>query len=229
MNVGRLHSWNLKPAEARDLQRSLCKRVRSGRLQRRVRAVTGVDMGAISNGRATAAAVVMSFPELEVLEVQRARRKLSFPYVPGLLSFREGPVVAAALRKLKTNPGLILVDGHGLAHPRRFGIACHLGLLTDTPVVGCAKSRLCGEHDDVGPERGCHVPLEQEGEELGAVVRTRDNVQPLYVSVGHKISLTQAIEYVLACGSGFRLPEPTRLAHQAAAGTLRVEQSRRKG
>jgi len=158
--------------------------------------------------------VVFDLSRREIVEQAMAWRKVSFPYVPGLLSFREAPAVLGALRKLKTEPDVILLDGQGVAHPRRFGLASHIGLLIDKPTVGCAKSRLCGEHDEPGNERGANVPLTHNSEKIGAVVRTRDHVKPLYISVGHRATLASAIRLVLACGTGFRLPEPTRIAHQ---------------
>ena len=216
-----LHEWDLQPDAAKRLQESLKGRVRQACLRRRVRTVAGVDVG-IRKGTdlATAAAVVLAFPSLELVEVQTATRRVHFPYVPGLLSFRECPALMAALECLRRDPDLILVDGQGRAHPRRFGIACHLGLLADTPTIGCAKSRLCGCHEEPPSHRGAQVPLQEDGKIIGAVVRTRERVKPLFISVGHAIRLDQAVEYVLACGQRYRLPEPARLAHQAAVGTL---------
>jgi len=159
---------------------------------------------------------------LELEEVRIDKRAIRFPYVPGLLSFRECPGVLGAFRKLKRQPDLMLVDGHGIAHPRRIGIAAHLGLLLDLATVGCAKSRLCGAHDEPGLERGCRAPLTDDSETIGAVLRTRTNVKPIYVSVGHRITLDEAVEHALSCGGGYRLPEPTRLAHHAAGGKLKA-------
>ena len=146
-----------------------------------------------------------------------ATRKVEFPYISGLLSFSEGPVILDALEKLATKPDLIIFDGQGVAHPRRLGIASHIGLLADLPAIGCAKSRLCGQHEEPDFESGNHVPLVDQGETIGAVVRTRSRIKPMYVSVGHRIDLKTSIKYVLACCRGYRLPETTRQAHHLAA------------
>jgi deoxyribonuclease V len=186
-----------------------------------VRRVAGVDISVDRpGGRATGAVVVLSYPELAVIEVAVARAPLTFPYVPGLLSFRETPVLREAFRRLAGPIDLLLVDGQGLAHPRRFGLACHLGLLLDAPAIGVAKSRLLGEHGPVGEEAGSRADLRDGAEVIGSVLRTRTGVRPLYVSIGHRVSLRQAEAWVLRCCRGYRLPEPTRLAHQAAARRL---------
>ena len=185
-----------------------------------VRTVAGVDIAVLEKGaraRARGAVVVLSYPELELLEQAVVDAEVTFPYVPGLLSFRETPVLLEPLSRVR-KPDLLLVDGHGFAHPRRFGIACHLGLLLDVPAVGCAKSRLCGEHDEPDRDAGSQAPLLDGDQVIGAVLRTRDGVKPVYVSVGHRIGLAEAVEWVLRCCRGLRLPEPTRLAHQAAGG-----------
>jgi deoxyribonuclease V len=150
------------------------------------------------------------------------KRQVTFPYVPGLLSFREAPLVIAACEELEHDPDLIMVDGQGIAHPRRFGIASHLGLLWDKPTIGCAKSRLCGQHKSPTPEAGSYVELLDNGEVIGAVLRTKLGAQPLYISIGHKVDLKAAILWVLKCCRGQRLPEPTRLAHLAASDRLDV-------
>ena len=201
------------------IQKRLRDRVTIAPLATTVQRVAGVDVS-VKNGRAISAVVILGYPELEVEEIRIDERAIQFPYVPGLLSFRECPGVLAAFRKLRRRPDLMLVDGHGIAHPRRIGIAAHLGLLLDLATIGCAKSRLCGVHDEPGSERGCRVPLMDHSETIGAVVRTRTNVKPIYISVGNRIMLDEAVEHVLACGGGYRLPEPTRLAHHAAASKL---------
>lgn len=184
---------------------------------RRVRLVAGADISYDrGSDRFFAAAVVVEIPSMATVETATAEGKSPFPYIPGLLSFREGPLLLRALRRLKTRPDLLLFDGHGLAHPRRFGIACHLGLLLDRPSVGCAKSLLIGEHAEPGRERGAWAPLMHEGARVGAALRTRRGVRPVYVSPGHRIGLAAAIRWVLACGGGYRLPEPARRAHQLA-------------
>ncbi len=183
-----------------------------------VRRVAGVDVGFRDGRRITRAAVaVLAFPALTPLEQAVAHCPTRFPYIPGLLSFREVPAVLEALAGLQRLPDLILCDGQGLAHPRRFGIACHLGVLLDLPTIGVAKSRLIGQHDPLPPEKGAWVPLYDGDECVGAVVRSRTGVSPLYVSIGHRISLASAIDYVLRCTTRYRLPETTRAAHRLAS------------
>lgn len=218
-----LHAWNVSPDEAIALQQRLRRLIRqewptsAAEAQR----VAGIDVG-IKNNVARAAVVVLSYPALELLDVALAEAPVSFPYVPGLLTFREGPIVLAALARLEVEPDLLIFDGQGVAHPRRVGIAAHIGLLVDRPSVGCAKSRLWGTHQEPGPKKGNYAPLYDGQEIVGAVLRTRTDVQPVYVSVGHRIDLTRAIRYVLGCCTRFRLPETTRLAHRAAGGQMPV-------
>jgi deoxyribonuclease V len=157
--------------------------------------------------------VVLQFPELEVVETAMASRKVCFPYIPGLLSFREAPVCIDAVERLKCRPDLFIVDGQGVAHPRRFGLAAHLGVFLDMPTIGCAKSRLIGEFEEPAIEKGTFSLLRDKGEVIGAVVRTRSGVKPVFVSVGHKCLLEDAVRMVLSCASKYRMPEPTRLAH----------------
>lgn len=213
------HSWKLTPRAAIALQQRLRSRVIRRGGPRRVRLVAGTDVGFERGGAVARAAVaVLAFPGLELVDYATARRPVRFPYVPGLLSFREIPALLAALAKLRTRPDLILCDGQGLAHPRRFGLASHLGVYCDTPAVGVAKSRLVGEHGAPPQRRGAWVPLRDRGETIGAVVRTRPQAQPVYVSIGHRISLPLAVRYVMACTTRFRLPETTRWAHRLASG-----------
>ena len=219
MTTKHLHSWNLTPKEAISIQKRLRDVVTIAPLSTAVHRIAGVDVS-VKSGRAISAVVILGYPKLELQEIRKDERAIRFPYVPGLLSFRECPGVLAAFRQVRRRPDLVLVDGQGIAHPRRLGIATHLGLLLDLSTIGCAKSRLCGAHDEPGSERGCRVPLVDNVETIGAVVRTRANVRPIYVSVGNRITLDEAVKHVLACGRGYRLPEPTRLAHQAAAGKL---------
>ena len=214
------HAWNVSTAEARAIQARLAAQV-DGRfgLRRPPESVAGADVGFEESGSVTRAAVaVLGFPGLEPLAEAIARRPTTFPYVPGLLSFREIPAVLDALNCLDHLPGLLLCDGQGYAHPRRFGLACHLGVITGIPSVGVAKTRLIGENAEVGPRKGDWQPLKDKGETIGAVVRTRDRVSPLFVSVGHRINLSDAIRYTLACTTRFRLPETTRRAHRLASG-----------
>lgn len=176
-------------------------------------------MGFEQQGKITRAAIaLLHFPSLELAEHSIARLPTQFPYVPGLLSFREVPAVLDALQRLKLTPDLLLCDGQGIAHPRRLGIACHLGVLTDLPAIGVAKSRLIGTHDDLPTEKGSWVSLIDKGETIGAVLRSRTGVSPLYISPGHRIDLVTSIEYVLACTPKYRLPETTRWAHKLASG-----------
>jgi deoxyribonuclease V len=182
-----------------------------------VRTVAGVDISTAGQ-RAHAAIVVLRFPELQPLEAAEADLPLTFPYVPGLLAFREGPAILTALLGLKVEPDLFIFDGQGLAHPRRMGIATHIGVVMDKPSIGCAKSLLCGDHGDVGPSKGDLSEIRHQGEVVGAALRTREGVRPVYVSIGHKVDLHTAVDYVLRCTAGYRLPEPIRWAHRVAGG-----------
>ncbi len=210
--------WRNQAAAARALQEQLRHQVIRHDELGPVRRVAGLDVGFEAGGTLTrAAVVVLSFPELQPLDQAVARQPTTFPYIPGLLSFREVPALLAALAALSVPPDLLLCDGQGLAHPRRCGLACHLGVLTGLPSIGVAKSRLIGSPDPLGPNKGDYAWLWDQGEIIGAVVRTRRSVQPLYVSLGHKISLDTAIHFVLACTTRYRLPETTRLAHHLAS------------
>jgi len=206
-------------AEARAIQENLCGRVITRDQLGPVQTVAGIDVGFEKGGEITRAAiVVLDFPGLTLQEQAIAREPTRFPYVPGYLSFREVPAVLAAMDKLQRKPDLLLCDGQGLAHPRRFGIACHLGLLTDTPSIGVAKSRLIGAHSEIPNEKGAWRPLLDDDEVIGVVLRTRVDVKPVFVSIGHRLSLETAIHYVLCCTTRYRLPETTRLAHRLASG-----------
>lgn len=215
MEIKYLHTWEITPKEAVTLQGRLAGQVRFSPIRRKVRLVAGLDC-AISGDRKRIGAVivVLTFPELEVIEKVHAAGPANFPYVPGLLSFREAPVCLKAAEKLKNRPDVFLVDGQGFAHPRRMGLASHLGLFFDTPTIGCAKSRLCGDSVEPAGVKGSYTPLLHNEETIGAVLRTRTGVKPLFVSVGHKCTLKSAVELTLACCRQYRLPEPTRLAHQ---------------
>jgi deoxyribonuclease V len=209
------HSWLVSPREAAIIQDGLRDRVEQTDRLTALHLVAGVDVG-VSDGLARAAIVVLRYPEMDVVEVSTAERLVEFPYVPGLLAFREAPAVLDAWARLRATPDLVLFDGHGLAHPRRFGIACHLGLVLDRPSIGCAKSRLCGEHVEPGNMPGEWTPLVEGGECIGGVVRTRTGTRPVFVSVGHRVCLETAVALTLSCCRGYRLPEPTRQAHLAA-------------
>jgi len=214
-----LHDWNVTPKQAVALQRELSAAVvREDRLPP-VHHVAGIDVGFEDGGRTTRAAVaVLSYPELQLVDHALARLPTGFPYVPGLLSFREAPAVLAALRQIAIVPDLILYDGQGIAHPRRCGIASHVGLLVDIASIGVAKTRLVGEHDSVLNIRGAWSPLMDAGEIIGAVLRTRPGVKPLFVSIGHRVCLATAVHWVMACTGRYRLPETTRWAHRLASG-----------
>ncbi|TDJ63228.1 MAG: deoxyribonuclease V [Proteobacteria bacterium] len=214
-----MHRWPKTVAVARSIQECLRHEVIEKDVLAKPRRVAGVDVGFEQGGTVTRAAVaVLDFPELTLREHAIVRRKTRFPYVPGYLSFREAPAILAALKKLREKPDLLLCDGQGLAHPRRFGLACHLGVLADIPSIGVAKSRLIGDHDRLLESKGAWVPLSVDGERIGAVLRTRTGVRPLYISIGHRISLRTAIKYVLLCTTKYRLPETTRHAHRLASG-----------
>ena len=224
MKVERLHGWQLGIAEALDIQRSLASRVSRRGDVTSPQFIAGVDIAVgKAQGMATAAVVILSYPELRLVETKVAQGKIDFPYVPGFLSFRESPLTLAACEQLTITPDLILVDGQGIAHPRRMGLASHLGLFLDTPTIGCAKSLLCGTHQTPGIEPGSYTEVMDNGETIGVALRTRLGAKPVYVSIGHKIDLQNAIRWVLECCRGYRLPEPARLAHLAAGGNLRPE------
>jgi deoxyribonuclease V len=215
------HSWNVTPAEARQIQEQLRGQVRqkNAATLRRIKHVAGIDIS-IRNDRAIAAIVVLDFESLQIVDFSLHEDDIPFPYVPGLLSFRECPSILAAAEKLRVEPDLILVDGQGIAHPRRLGIASHLGVLFDKPTIGCAKTRLTGKHEEPSLTAGSYADLWDRDELIGAVLRTKNKVRPLYVSIGHKVELPTAIEFVLSCCRGYRLPEPTRFAHQVAGGKV---------
>ncbi|MBY0578459.1 MAG: deoxyribonuclease V [Burkholderiales bacterium] len=216
MKFQQIHTWELSPQEAIDIQNTLkSKVVRSNELGK-VSHVAGVDVG-FENGAAFAAAAVLNFPSLKLEEYAISRAPATFPYIPGLLSFREMPAVLAALEKLATPPDLILCDGQGIAHPRGFGIACHIGVVTGIASIGVAKTRLIGSHGEVANEKGAWTPLTHKGETVGAVLRTRRGVKPVYISIGHKIDLETAISCVMAAVTKYRLPETTRWAHRLAS------------
>lgn len=208
------HPWDVSVAEARRIQEELRALVERGDRFGQLRTVAGVDVS-VRGGLSRAAVVVLAFPSLQLVEERLAELPVAFPYVPGLLAFREAPAVLAAWRNLVTLPDLVVFDAHGLAHPRRFGLACHLGLVLDRPTIGCAKSRLCGDESAPAAAAGSWAALTDTGEIIGAAVRTKANVRPVYVSTGHRVALATAIAVTLACCRGHRLPEPTRLAHLA--------------
>ena len=223
MKIKSLHSWNLSYSQARDCQKNLAPKVQLVPLKKQPKLIAGIDCAFSKDGKKIiAAVVVLKLPDFAPVETTSALRKVTFPYIPGLLSFREAPVCIAAVEKLKTKPDLFIIDGQGIAHPRRLGLAAHLGLFFDKPTIGCAKSRLTGQFQEPPLEKGAYTLLKDKKgvkrdtqyETIGAVVRTRTNVKPVFVSVGNKCLLKDAIKITLSCAVKYRLPEPTRLAHQ---------------
>ncbi len=219
MKYHALHSWDVAPEEAREIQNRLrAQVVRTDRFGT-INTVAGVDIG-LKEDTARASVVVLNFPELQVVDSVVAESPVRFPYIPGLLSFREIPPLLIAFSQLQTEPDLVIVDGQGIAHPRRFGLASHLGLILDKPTIGCAKSRLWGRYEEPDLEQGAYTYLTDKDEVIGAAVRTRTNVRVVYVSIGHRISLDSARTWTLGCCQGYRLPETTRHAHNAASGKI---------
>lgn len=213
-----LHSWAVSPRKAVQLQHELASRIiATGRIIR-PRFYAGADAAFIKDRQLCIAGVVLlDAADGAVIEQHVVTAPLTFPYVPGLLSFREAPAVIAAIQKLEHEPDVLMIDGQGLAHPRRFGIASHVGLWLDVPTIGCAKSRLTGTHREPGPRRGASVRLLDEHEVIGRVVRSQTGIRPLYISVGHRVSLPQAVELTLRACTRYRMPEPTRLADRLVA------------
>jgi deoxyribonuclease V len=219
VKLAKSHSWNLTPEGATQLQRELASEVVVSPLaDDAIDTVGGIDVGFLqSNKVARAAVVLFDYAALEVVDQAIAEAIVAFPYIPGLLSFREIPVILAALNKFEILPDLLLIDGHGYAHPRRFGLACHLGLILGKPAIGCAKSILVGKHGTLEKTQGSVSALVDGGEIVGAAVRTREAVKPVYVSVGYQVDLESAVRIVLNCCAGYRLPEPARWAHRLAS------------
>ncbi|HEY0406064.1 MAG TPA: deoxyribonuclease V [Pyrinomonadaceae bacterium] len=219
-----LHQWTVTPREAVELQKSLRERVRIEPLERPVETIAGADISFNKFSPVVyAGIVVLRLPSLEVLEEVCVVSETSFPYVPGLLSFRESPSLLEAWSKLKMEPDAVMFDGQGLAHPRRVGIACHVGLMINRPTLGCAKSVLVGKFAEPGRERGAWSEMIDRGEVVGAALRTKTNVQPIYVSPGHLIDLEGAMQLTLAADGGYRQPEPTRRAHNLVNALRRGE------
>ncbi len=230
MKIKKLHSWNLSYSQARALQERLACKVRFTALRKMPKTAAGIDCAFSRDGqRIVAAVVVLRLPDFELIETASAIQPVTFPYIPGLLSFREAPACIEAVEKLQKQPDVFIIDGQGIAHPRRLGLAAHLGLFFDKPTIGCAKSRLTGYFKNPPPEKGAYSFLKDKGiatsaasgesratsdEIIGAVVRTRTNVKPVFVSVGNRCLLKDAVRITLACAVRYRLPEPTRLAHR---------------
>lgn len=213
------HDWDLTPEQAIALQKKLAAKVRLQDQPGNIEFVAGIDVGFPDKGRSTRAAIcVFSVNPLKPVEQVTAVRKTTYPYIPGLLSFREIPAILDAWNMLQLKPDLCLCDGQGIAHPRRFGVACHFGVLTRTPSIGVGKSRLIGEHKQPGIKRGCREVLQHRDGIIGTVVRTRENVKPLYISPGHLISIQSAVDWVLNLTTCYKLPEPVRAADKLASG-----------
>ena len=209
-----LHPWDVSPEEAVEIQNRLRSRLDLQSEPESIETVAGVDVSYDKGSDwLSAAVVVLQLSSLQVVETAAVTARVPFPYIPGLLSFREAPVVIRAWEKLKVKPDCLICDGQGIAHPRRLGIASHLGLWLDIPSIGCAKSLLVGTYKEPGPKRGSVEPLYHRREQVGVILRTKDGVEPVFISQGHRISLKKAIEVVLACCTKYRLPEPTRQAH----------------
>jgi deoxyribonuclease V len=216
------HSWNLPRQKAIELQKVLARKVipKSCINIGSIKTVAGIDTSYRSNMACTAV-VVLSLKHLELIEYTTALLPVEFPYIPGLPSFREGPAIIKALQKLKTRPDILLFDGQGIAHQRRFGIASHIGLLLDCPTIGCAKTKLVGQYEGPDSRRGSFTYLRMADKPVGAVVRTRTGVKPVYVSIGHRLNLRDCIKVVLRCCDGFRLPDPIRRADKLSRDVLK--------
>lgn len=226
MKLEMLHGWQVSIPEAMEIQRGLAQRVSRTNEVSSPRFIAGVDTSVDRLRKTgTAAVVVLNYPELKLVEVKTVRGELAFPYVPGLLSFREAPLTLSACQQLNQTPDLFIVDGQGIAHPRRLGLASHLGLFLNTPTIGCAKSLLLGNYGNICEEPGSYAEIASDGEIIGAALRTKKGVKPVFVSIGNKIDLSSAIFWTMSCCLGYRLPEPSRLAHLASVGKLMKESS----
>lgn len=217
MKVKSLHSWDVSPKEATEIQASLAEKISRDFKRENILLIAGADVGfdKASPTRAYAGVVLMEYPSLETVAEFTSREVVRFPYIPGFLSFREAPILLNLFKKISPAPDLIFFDGHGIAHPRRLGLASHMGLFLDRPAIGCAKSKLIGNFREPGLRKNSSSPLllDNENKTIGAVVRTRDNCKPVFVSVGHQIDLESAVKFTLQCTTRYRIPEPTRRAH----------------
>jgi len=217
LKMNPLHSWNVGVKEAIRIQEVLKDKIILEKGLSKVRTIGGGDVAYSKNGnRLFGAIAVFSFPELEVIDMATADGKIAFPYVPGLLSFREGPILIKTFQRLRIKPDVMIFDGQGIAHPRRMGLASHMGLWLDLPSIGCAKTPLLKEFINPEPSKGCFEWIRQEGKKVGAVLRTKEKVKPLFVSPGYRIDLLMSIRLILESCQGFRIPEPLRKAHQAS-------------
>lgn len=215
MRIENLHSWNVSPREAILIQEQLANKIKTQALIKTPQIIAGADIAfdKVSN-KAFAGIVILQYPSLEVVKEYTLEDEVLFPYIPGLLSFREAPILLRLFKKVTPAPDLLLIDGQGIAHPRRLGLASHLGLYLNCPTIGCAKSRLIGSYQEPGVKKGSSSPLlDKQTETIGAVLRTKDGCKPIFVSIGHQIDLDNALYWTLKCTAGYRIPEPTRLAH----------------
>jgi deoxyribonuclease V len=227
MHVIKLHPWRLSYEEAVRVQEQLRHKISLEPLTKPIQLVAGADVSCERNNRFFySSVVVFTFPDLELIEEANASLEIDFPYIPGLLSFREAPVLIKAFQKLRNTPDVILFDGQGIAHPRGVGLASHMGLILGLPTIGCAKTRLTGKHGTVPEEKGGYSLLKSQGQTIGAVLRTRERVKPMFISPGHEITLKESIRIVLETCRGYRLPEPTRQAH-LAVNRFRIVKSER--
>ena len=216
-----LHSWNVSVEQAIRIQEAFKERIILKRTLSKVRTIGGGDVAYSKNGNLLfGAIVVLSFPDMEILDTAMADGKISFPYIPGLLSFREGPILIKTFQRLRLKPDIMIYDGQGIAHPRGMGLASHMGLWLDLPAIGCAKTPLLAEFISPGPSKGSLGWIRREGKKVGAVVRTKEKVKPLFISPGHRIDLPTSIQLILESCKGFRFPEPLRRAHQASRKML---------
>lgn len=214
MIIRHLHAWDLDFKQAKAVQSELQKQINICPLNKEIRYIAGADVSySIMHQKYYAALIIFKFPELTITETHTAAGDVHFPYVPGYLTFREAPILLDAFRKIKTEPDVVIFDGQGIAHPRKMGLAAHVGIILDIPSIGCAKNKLIGSYDMPGNIKGFHSPLVYRNEQIGAVVRTRTKVKPVFVSPGHKITLEESISLVLASATQYRIPEPTRQAH----------------
>jgi len=216
MKIKALHNWDVTYGEAVQLQEELRKQLIlfDDNHTSKIKTVAGADISyARGDDLFFVAVVLLEYPTLKVLEKVSYSQRVTFPYIPGLLTFREGPPLLTAFERLNHVPDVVIFDGHGIAHPRRIGLASHMGLFLDVPTIGCAKKKLIGFYADPGPRRMDHTPLTIESETIGAVVRTKEKVKPVFISQGHRISLARAVDIALSCCTRYRLPEPTREAH----------------
>ena len=214
MKIKNIHSWEVSYSEARAIQEKVSRMVEIKPLGQRVNYIAGADVAySVKTNRLMASVIVFDFPLLNIIEEVWSEGEATFPYIPGLLTFREAPILLRAFAKLDREPDVILFDGQGIAHPRRIGLASHVGVILGRPAIGCAKSRLIGEYTEPGKNKGDKTPLKDKGIIIGTVLRTRTRVKPIFVSVGHRVDLGTAVKIVLACTGKYRLPEPTRQAH----------------